>query len=213
MPDTYPGFEAHLLDDGHSLLVGRLPDALSLGRNQFETLWRLHPADFPEIHLHGRLVKIPRWQRAYGADYHFSGQTSASLPVPPELEPFHSWARSVIDDRLNGLLLNWYDGDLGHYIGPHRDSTRNMIPGAPIVTISLGAERTFRLTRDRPDRKRVVDFQAEAGTVFIMPYETNRAWKHGVPKRARQQGRRISITLRAFAPTVSNHSRSSLPVE
>lgn len=200
MSDPYSGFETHVLDDGRRFLVGRLPEAMLPGQDQFEAVWRLHPADYPEIHLHGRLVKIPRWQQAYGADYHFSGRTSAALPVPPSLEQFHTWARSAIDERLNGLLLNWYDGDLGHYIGPHRDSTRNMVPGAPIVTISLGAERTFRLTRDGPDRKRVVDFPAEAGMVFIMPFETNRAWKHGVPKRACHRGRRISITLRAFDP-------------
>jgi alkylated DNA repair dioxygenase AlkB len=213
MSVAYAGFEAHILDDGHHFFVGRLPETLLSGQDQFETLWRLHPSDFPEIHLHGRLVKIPRWQQAYGADYHFSGRTSAALAVPPGLEPFHSWTRSAIDDRLNGLLLNWYDGELGHYIGPHRDSTRNMVPGAPIVTISLGAERTFRLTQDGPDRKPVVDFAAKAGTVFIMPYDTNRAWKHGVPKRARQRGRRISITLRAFDAMIGNHQRRSLPKE
>jgi len=202
MSDTYAGFEAHILDDGHRFWVGRLPETRLPGQDQFETLWCLHPTTFPEIHLHGRLVKIPRWQQAYGADYHFSGRTSAALPVPSSLEPFHSWARSAIDDRLNGLLLNWYDGDLGHYIGPHRDSTRNMVPDAPIVTISLGAERTFRLNRDGPDRKCVVDFQTEAGAVFIMPHETNRAWKHGVPKLARHRGRRISITLRAFTDQI-----------
>jgi hypothetical protein len=31
-----------------------------------------------------------------------------------------------------------------------------------------------------------------------MPYNTNLAWKHSVPKRACYRGRRISVTLRAF---------------
>ena len=199
---SYPGFEKITLDDGHWFFVGRLPDRLVLGPAAFESLWMLHPADFPMIHLHGQLRKIPRWQQAYGADYHFSGQTSVALPVLPSLEPFYDWTRAAIDERLNGLLLNWYDAILGHYIGPHRDSTRNMVPGAPIVTISLGEERTFRLTRKREDRNQVHDFEAEDGAVFIMPYDTNIVWKHGVPKRARYRGRRVSITARAFEPRV-----------
>jgi alkylated DNA repair dioxygenase AlkB len=72
-----------------------------------------------------------------------------------------------------------------------------MVRGAPIVTISLGEGRVFRLTR--PGQKLTRDFIADPGAVFVMPYDTNRAWKHAVPKSGRQRGRRISITLRAFA--------------
>jgi hypothetical protein len=77
--------------------------------------------------MHGRPIKTPRWQQAYGADYHYTGRTNAALSVPAILEPLHHWARQAIDDRLNGLLLNWYDGALGHYIGPHHDSTKKMV--------------------------------------------------------------------------------------
>jgi alkylated DNA repair dioxygenase AlkB len=97
---------------------------------------------------------------------------------------------------LNGLLLNWYDGQLGHYIGPHHDSRKFMIVGAPIVTVSLGEERVFRLTQ--PKTKEHREFPACDGTVFVMPYDTNLVWKHEVPKSAKRRGRRISITLRAF---------------
>ena len=65
--------------------------------------------------------------------------------MSPILEPFLTWAKEAIDGRLNGVLVNWYDGSLGHYIGRHRDSRVNMVSGAPIVTISFGEERIFRL--------------------------------------------------------------------
>jgi alkylated DNA repair dioxygenase AlkB len=64
------------------------------------------------------------------------------------------------------------------------------------VTVSLGEQRIFLLTHPKLKVKR--DFLADAGTVFIMPYNTNLAWKHSGPKLARHRGRRISITLRAF---------------
>ncbi len=194
--EPYPDFEAHVLDDGHHFYVGQLPDELLPDAVGFESLWGLHPDDYHVIQMHGRPIKTPRWQQAYGADYHYTGRTNSALPVPPILEPLRAWAHSAIDRRLNGLLLNWYDGALGHYIGPHNDSTMNMVPGAPIVTVSLGEQRTFRLTH--PKRKLNRDFLAQAGTVFIMPYDTNNAWKHAVPRQAQYRGRRISITLRAF---------------
>ncbi|HUR53983.1 MAG TPA: alpha-ketoglutarate-dependent dioxygenase AlkB, partial [Gemmataceae bacterium] len=161
---------------------------------RFEDVWNLHPAEKPVIHMPGGLVETPRWQQAFGADYHFSGQTSTAAPVPPVLEPLRDWSRGAIFSQLNGLLLNWYEGP-GHYIGPHHDSTVDMIPDAPIVTISFGETRKFRLQRGTMKR----DFEAAPGTVFVLPFATNRVWKHSVPKSTRYRGRRISVTIRAFA--------------
>ena len=64
------------------------------------------------------------------------------------------------------------------------------------MTISLGEDRVFRLTH--PGRRLTHDFPAEFGAGFVMPFETNLAWKHGVPKFARYRSLRISHTLRAF---------------
>jgi hypothetical protein len=58
---------------------------------------------------------------------------------------------------LNGLLLNWYDGP-GHYIGPHNDKTGDLIPDAPIVTISFGETRKFCLSRGTGAAQEVKDF-------------------------------------------------------
>ena len=73
------------------------------------------------------------------------------------------------------------------------------VEGAPIVTVSFGARRTFRL---RPWRaKGLKDFDADDASVFVLPYETNLAFTHEVPHSARVEGRRISVTLRAFVTT------------
>ncbi len=198
MSHLYPDYESHLLDDRHRLFVGRLPEELRPDAAAFETLWNRHPGEYHVIKMHGRLVKTPRWQQAFGADYHYTGRTNVALATPPDLEPMLEWAKSTIHPALCGLLLNWYDGKLGHYIGPHHDSTTNMMTGAPIVTISLGEERVFRLSK--PKSRTTFDFVARYGAVFVMPYDTNLAWKHSVPRFARYRGRRISITLRAFKP-------------
>jgi alkylated DNA repair dioxygenase AlkB len=196
MHAPHTDLETHHLDEDHHFFVGRLPEELRPDAARFTSLWDLHPEDYHVIKIHGRLIKTPRWQQAYGADYHYTGRTNVALPVPSDLTPVLSWGQRTVDPRLNGLLLNWYDGSLGHYIGPHRDSTRNMPCGAPIVTISLGEERVFRLSNPKTGNTR--DFLASDGTVFVMPYDTNRVWKHAVPRFARYTGRRISITLRAL---------------
>ncbi len=196
------GFKEQALDDGSPFYCGCLPEELLWDDHTFEEVWRLHPTTKPRIRMINKEVEIPRWQQAYGADYHFSGQTSRALPAPPVLLPLRDWARQAVDPRLNGLLLNWYEGP-AHYIGAHHDSTRGMAAGAPIVTVSFGETRVFRLSRGSGAVRRVRDFPAPAGTVFILPQDTNEVWKHAVPKSGRHRGRRISVTLRAFEAALS----------
>lgn len=184
------------LNENHYMLSGYVPHELQVAGNVFEEMWALHPSDYHEITMHGRKVKTPRWQQAYGMDYHYTGRVNHALPVPALLQPYLLWTQQTIDPRLNGILLNWYDGRLGHYIGKHRDSTKNMQPESPIVTISFGEERTFRL---RPWKgEGYQDFMTYPGRVFVMPYATNLAWTHEIPASQGAVGRRISLTFRAF---------------
>lgn len=189
-------FECHDLGDGHTFWTGNLPVDLRFDATAFEALWRMHPPEYHEILMHGRAVKTPRWQQAFGKDYHYTGRVNRALPVPPLLEPLLYWSRGNVDTRLNSMLINWYDGMSGHYIGRHRDSKREMVKGVPVVTVSFGEERIFRLRPYRGEGRR--DFPARDGSVFVMPYETNLSWTHEVPRARKSSGRRISVTLRGF---------------
>ncbi|HEY0255473.1 MAG TPA: alpha-ketoglutarate-dependent dioxygenase AlkB, partial [Kofleriaceae bacterium] len=71
------------------------------------------------------------------------------------------------------------------------------VTGSPIVTVSLGAERVFRMRRWKGDNS-PQDIPTGNGTVIVLPYDVNLAWTHEVPHSARATGRRISITARAF---------------
>lgn len=183
---------------GHVVFLTDFPIP-ALRETSFQTLWDLHPATFHTLVMHGKEVKTPRWQQAYGHDYQYTGSRNNALPLPEELEGFLAWGQAHIDQRLNGLLLNWYDGSAGHYIGRHRDSRTGLIPGTPIVTISRGEERLFRLRSWQGND--VKDTIVSDGTVLVMPWATNLAWTHEVPKFKKYQGYRISITLRAFSTT------------
>jgi len=189
------------LADDH-VMMGRLPPDVA---PDFEALWALHPPTFHEITMMGRRVRTPRWQQAYGRDYRYTGNVNRALPVPELLAPIATWARQALHPELDGLLVNWYEPALGHYIGPHRDRVEALRPGAPIVTISLGGIRTFRFRPWRPrtapgiDPRRSVDLELRDQTVLVVPLDTNRRWTHEVLRRAGDVGRRVSVTLRAFA--------------
>lgn len=202
---TPDGFERHPLGDGAHVWCGMIPPDLTADPDAFDRLWALHPAEHSVIHLHGRDVKLPRWQQAYEADYRFSGQVSKALPVPADFAPYLEWCRRAVDPRMNGLLLNWYDGAQGHYIGKHRDSCVGRQVGSDIVTISLGETRVFRMRRYKGEAR--VDLSVPDGAVIIIPWATNQAWTHEVPRLARFTGRRISITVRAFLPEASGTAR------
>jgi alkylated DNA repair dioxygenase AlkB len=199
--------ERYDLPDQRLLFATMLPDELVPRATEFEALWVMHPLEYHEIKIHGRLVRTPRWQQAYGVDYRYTGRVNRALPIPQLIAPYLEWARKAIDQRLNGVLINWYDGALGHYIGRHRDSTTNLVPDVPIVTISFGEERVFRLRPWRTNPNTPVDFRAANGTVFVMPFETNLTWTHEVPAFRNSRGCRISLTFRAF------HTESKQPAD
>lgn len=191
-----PNPETVQLVPGDNIVIHRNVSILKLMRAEFEQLWNSHPTEYHEVMMHGKLVKTPRWQQAYGHNYTYSGSKNNALPISEQLQPFLEWSQENIDPRLNGLLLNWYDGELDHYIGAHRDSTTGLLPDSPIVTISLGEERVFRF---RPyQEKGFQDFTVQDGDVVVVPATTNQRWTHEVPKFKRYQQRRISVTLRAY---------------
>lgn len=187
----------HSLGDGLSVSTGALRTDLLWNDAEFLEAWELHPRDRHRVTMVGKWVETPRWQQAYGANYNYTGSRNNARPIPTLLGPLLSWVRREIDDRLNGMLLNWYEGSRD-YIGPHRDSTKNMIEGAPIVTVSFGESRTFRLEHGKGQHRRLFKLDASNGTVIVLPYATNRVWKHSVPARTSHIGRRISVTFRAF---------------
>ena len=193
-------FEQKRLDDSHSIWLGALPANLHFDTSKFEALWAMHPPEYHRIRMGGRWVDTPRWQQAYGADYRYTGHINRALPTPALLAPLLRYATQHIDPRLNGLLLNWYDAERGHYIGRHRDKPTDLVPGAPIVTLSFGAGRTFRL---RPWKGRgKIDISLGDGAVVIIPFDTNTLWTHEVPLFAHDRGCRVSVTIRAFTKTL-----------
>lgn len=190
-------FEKLKLDEKCSIYCSNIVKEFNLDYNRFLKIWNEHPENYHKVKMYGKEIFTPRWQQAYGKNYNYTGSLNNALPIPDSFKMFLEWSQTNIDTRLNGLLLNWYDGQQGHYIGAHRDDTRDLITDSPIVTISLGQERIFRM-RKYQQKTLKKDITIRNGQVIVVPWNTNLEWTHEVPNLKKYNGKRISITLRAY---------------
>ena len=77
----------------------------------------------------------------YGVDYVYSGQTARARPLteveagPHLMGCFHRICRLVTAAAPNAVLLNWY-ADGAHYMGAHSDDETQLLPNAPIFSVS-----------------------------------------------------------------------------
>ena len=107
----------------------------------------------------------------------------------------------------NMCLINFYrDGN--DYIGFHADDEKQLVPNAPIYSISLGAIRKFRLkmksnmlndnyatgTCGEDD----IEFNLTSGSLIVMGGMCQKTHKHCVPKQKKVTEMRINLTFRAF---------------
>jgi len=174
-----------------------------------------------QFKIFGHTRQMPR-------DKAFYGQVEVDLNQPPEqqrVEPFYKYAKDVppvdcwfgmhletMADQIqessgqacNHVVVNQYrSGD--DYIGDHRDKDASFEPGSSVMTVSLGAERMFRLKKFKGrDAGEVIKFTLPVGSLFVLGPKTNAKWKHSILKSKQAMGRRVSLTYRAIA-----HRRSS----
>ena len=89
------------------------------------------------------------------------------------------------------MLIKYDSGDV--YIGLHADNLENRV----IATVSVGVERTFvmkhRTVRGEMGCKR---WKLGDGSLFVMQGDTQRFWKHEIPKEPKIKHGRISLTFR-----------------
>jgi alkylated DNA repair dioxygenase AlkB len=193
-----------LTTDGASWLVlGRR--ALPILSDEFDRLWKLSPFQKPTGMIFGKPVTFPRFTKACGRDYSFSGQVNEAEPTTsaPGIEHYLSW---MIDANLNGVLVNWYDAVHGDYIGPHSDDEKQLDVDAPIVSITFCSDnvhfRRFRLKPKKANGEQI-EIELRNGDVVIMGGTCQSTHKHEIMHPRKKvanecTGRRINVTLRRF---------------
>jgi alkylated DNA repair dioxygenase AlkB len=94
-------------------------------------------------------------------------------------------------------LLNLYrDGD--DSMGWHSDDEPELGERPVIASLSLGATRRFRMRHRRRKDLEPVAIDLESGSLLIMQGDTQRFWKHQVPKTRRTVEPRINLTFRSI---------------
>ena len=178
----------------------------------FQDVWEDQPKKAGSFLMFGKQIKIPRRNRSYLKDYTFSGKKhKGHSSVPYSLWVLFHWVNQLGYGQFNQIFVNWYH-DGSHYIGAHQDNEPEIIPDSPIVSISLGDERTFRVTNPAVKKWRY-DVGMPDGTVLVMGGGFQKELKHQVPKTKKSKERRINVTFRQFREQPAAPDRSASPVQ
>jgi alkylated DNA repair dioxygenase AlkB len=201
-----------LFDEGGAVQRLSLPDAdvcfypqVALGvcpDTLLHELIRDVPWQSGDIVLFGRRYRQPRLFAWYGdpqAHYSYSGTALAPRPWTPRLQQLRECMQRLADVPFNSVLLNYYR-DHRDSMGLHADDEPELGPRPVIASLSLGAERVFRLKHRRDRSIRAVRLPLPAGSVLLMAGATQRHWKHELPKQTRPCGPRLNLTFRLIHP-------------
>lgn len=171
-------------------------DALMAGLLE-QVPWEVH-----RIRLFGREVASPRlscWIGDADAAYRYSGTRFQPRPWLSALAALRDRLASELAHPFNSVLANRYRSG-ADAMGWHSDDERELGPGPLIASVSLGATRRF-LLRHRGDPAQRLALDLEQGSLLLMGGQTQRYWKHALPRTARPVGERINLTFRQVLPS------------
>lgn len=187
------------------LILGKLPTEIRANAQQFQDLMNHAPTETTQVKLFNKMVDIPRKQRNYLHDYTFAGVNyQGSNDLPDCVKKMLDWANTLQCGTFNQVLINWYHDGMS-YIGSHSDDETQLLPGSPILSISLGATRKFRIRKILPGKSAnpiVKDIDLYNNEYLIMLSPMQQYFKHEIVKvagkKAKMIGPRINITFRQF---------------
>lgn len=189
-------------------------------QKNYDELFDLHPIERGKVIMFHEDVESPRWHRSYlytpeydakaHRSYMYSGKKKyddLSLPVP--FQNFLAFLnQKEKGDEYNQVIANWYvDGK--DYIAPHSDCQVNMKPNAGIAIVTLCKEdSSFRELQFRPKKMKEskndyiykqVKIALKHGCIITMYGDTQKNFRHGIPKALEVTSSRISLTFRKYA--------------
>lgn len=167
------------------------------------------------IQFNGDWKNIPRKQIAFGnsnLSYKFSGNEINADEWPVFLREIRDELRQyLIDDnilapttsqQINYVLLTLYrDGN--DYIGPHSDDEKDLEifydahgrGESIIISLSFGATRDF-IFHNKSKSTIKYELPLQHGDLVIMRGDTQKKWRHSLPKRLKVKTPRINLTFR-----------------
>lgn len=126
--------------------------------------------------------------------YFYAGKHHQALAWPLELVPIKQLVEILCNYKFNFAVVNLYENG-NNYIGWHSDDEKDLDPSAPIVSVSFGAQRKFRLRR-KDNHKLQYEIPLSNRDILIMRGKFQQLYQHMVPKEPKCKDARINITFR-----------------
>lgn len=144
----------------------------------------------------GRRVPVPRlvcWHGDQGAVYRYSGLTHHPSPWTGELLTLKQAIESACGHDFNSVLGNLYRDGLDS-MGWHADQEKVLGPNPYIASLSLGAERLFKIRHNKTGE--TLDLTLADGSLLLMGGALQHHWRHCLPKSRQPTPARINLTFR-----------------
>ena len=159
--------------------------------------WEVH-----RLKLFGREVDSPRlsrWIGDPGTSYRYSGVRFEPSSWPRALGVIRKAVSAAAGEDFNSVLANLYrDGN--DTMGWHSDDEPELGAQPIIASLSLGAERKFVLKSRAAGGDRL-ELQLAHGSLLVMRGDTQRNYKHSLPRTKKASGERINLTFRRIYGT------------
>ena len=161
----------------------------------FDALIGTVPWSVHRLRLFGREIDSPRlacWMGDEGASYRYSGTRFTPHPWLPALAAVRARLDREFDAGFNSVLANLYR-DGRDAMGWHRDDEPELGDSPVIASLSLGATRRFLLKTAAGERHA---FELAQGDLLLMSCDSQRRYRHALPRTAKPVGPRINLTFR-----------------
>ena len=155
------------------------------------------PWENHRIRMFGREVASPRlscWIGDPGASYVYSRTRFEPHPWPAALADLRIRVERACDAPFNSVLANLYRSG-SDAMGWHSDDEPELGARPVIASLSLGETRRF-LLRARAGDTRTHELQLAHGSLLRMGGDTQRNYRHALPRMARVSAPRLNLTFR-----------------
>ena len=203
-PKKYSKKFSYLSGRGRTVISGAdieyIPDFLDIkfANRSLEELVAKVKWSQPKLQIFGRTVPSPRLSAWYGdkdSVYRYSGLINKPLPWLPNLLFLKNLIEELLRCPFNSVLLNLYRSG-SDSMGWHRDNEPELGQNPVIASVSLGGIRRFLLRSREKSHRRTIECQPQNGSLLIMRGDTQRLWRHCVPKTRELVQPRLNLTFR-----------------
>jgi len=151
------------------------------------------------IRFYGKESLVPRLEAWYGdpgKSYAYSGIHMDPKPWTKELITIKQTIEPLAGVIFNSVLINYYrDGK--DRVAWHSDDEKELGKNPVIGSVSLGAERKFKLRHKHYKTNGLKhEIMLRHGSFLLMKGATQHHWMHEIPRTAKPIGPRINLTFR-----------------